>query len=152
MTRPLSKSASSPLVVKQSREIPVGVEQAFGMLPMPLTDIFRRWYGPIPPIKQVLGQDGEWGTVGQARTVKLVGGGSMLETLTRVDAPRSFEYQITDVKGPLAPLVGRIEGVWSFDPVGEGTDVGWQWTIHPRSSVSALALPVFGRLWRGYAR
>jgi hypothetical protein len=30
--------------------------------------------------------------------------------------------------------------------------VTWQWTIHPRSGFSAPVLPVFGRLWLGYAR
>ena len=40
-----------PLVVEQSRAIPVGVEDAFrGTLPMPLPPLFRRWYGPIPRI------------------------------------------------------------------------------------------------------
>lgn len=27
-----------------------------------------------------------------------------------------------------------------------------RWTIHPRSALSTPALPVFGWLWRGYAR
>lgn len=28
----------------------------------------------------------------------------------------------------------------------------WQWTIHPRSALAAPVLPVFARMWRGYAR
>ncbi|MET0757954.1 MAG: SRPBCC family protein [Mycobacterium sp.] len=144
---------SQPLVVEQSRAIPADPEHAFRtLLPMPLTVLFRRWYGPIPPIKQVLDQAGEWGTVGQTRTVALVGGGSMREELTHVDPPRSFGYTLSDIKGPLAPLVGRVGGEWRFDPVGTGTKVTWRWTIHPRSALAAPALPVFGRLWRGYAR
>ena len=69
-----------------------------------------------------------------------------------MDPPRSFGYILSDIKGPLAPLVGRVEGEWIFEPVGTGTEVTWRWTIHPRSSLAAPALPVFGRLWRGYAR
>ncbi len=144
---------AQPLVVEQSRAIPVGPEDAFrDMVPMPLPTLFRRWYGPIPPIKEVVGQTGEWDAVGQSRTVVLVGGGSMREELTRMDPPRSFAYILSDIKGPLAPLVGRVEGEWIFEPVGTGTKVTWRWTIHPRSALAAAALPVFGRLWRGYAR
>ena len=66
--------------------------------------------------------------------------------------PRSFGYTLSDIKGPLAPLVGRLEGEWIFEPVGTGTRVTWRWTIHPRSALAAPVLPVFGRLWRGYAR
>jgi hypothetical protein len=119
---------------------------------MPLPTLFRRWYGPIPPIRAVLDQTGEWETVGQTRTVNLVGGGSMREELTSVDAPRSFGYTLTDVKGPLAPLVSRVEGEWIFTPAGTGTEVTWRWTIHPRSALAARAMPVFGKVWRGYAR
>ena len=98
---------SQPLVVEQSRAIPADPEHAFrSLLPMPLTVLFRRWYGPIPPIKQVLDQAGEWGTVGQTRTVALVGGGSMREELTHVDPPHPFGYTLSDIKGPLAPFVG----------------------------------------------
>ena len=144
---------SQPLLVEQSRDIPVDREEAFrDMVPIPLPTLFRRWYGPIPPIKQVLAQTGDWDAVGQTRTVVLTGGGSMREELTQFDPPNSFGYTLTDIKGPLSPLVGRVEGEWRFDPAGTGTKVTWRWTIHPRSALSAPALPVFGRLWRGYAR
>jgi hypothetical protein len=144
---------ASPVIVEQSRAIPVGVDDAFaGTLPMALPRLFRRWYGPIPPIKSVSGQAGEWASVGQSRTVNLTGGGSMREELTRVDPPRSFGYTLTDVKGPMAPLVDHVEGEWVFTPAGTGTMVTWRWTLHPRSALVAPAMPVFGRIWRGYAR
>jgi hypothetical protein len=119
---------------------------------MPLPTLFHRWYGPIPPIKAVIDQTGDWDAVGKTRTVVLTGGGSMREQLTSYDPPRSFGYTLSDVKGPMAPLVARVEGLWSFEPAGTGTRVIWQWTIHPRSALSAPVLPVFGRLWLGYAR
>jgi len=144
---------SQPLVVEQSRAIPVAPDVAFReMVPMPLPTLFRRWYGPIPPIKEVRGQTGDWDAVGQTRTVVLVGGGSMREELTRFDPPHSFGYTLSDIKGPLAPLVGGVDGEWIFDPAGTGTNVIWRWTIHPRTALTAPVLPVFGRLWRGYAR
>ncbi len=141
------------VVVEQSRAIPVAVEDAFnGTLPLPLPVIFSHWYGPIPPIKAVRDQTGEWDAAGQTRTVVMVGGGSMREELTSVDPPRSFGYALSNIKGPLAPLVGSVEGKWSFTPTGTGTTVTWQWILHPKLGVTAPALPVLGRIWKGYAR
>jgi hypothetical protein len=119
---------------------------------MPLPTLFRRWYGPIPPINKVLDQTGDWDAVGQTRTVKLTGGGSMREELTHVDPPHAFGYILSQIKGPLSPLVSSVDGQWLFEPAGGGTTVTWRWTIHPRSHLAGLALPVFGRVWRGYAR
>lgn len=119
---------------------------------MPLPQLFRRWYGPIPPIKEVRGQAGDWASVGQTRTVLLTGGGSMREELTEVDSPRAFAYRLTDVTGPMAPLVAYVEGRWQFAPAGSGTTVTWSWVIHPRSRLAAPVLPVLGWLWKGYAR
>jgi hypothetical protein len=144
---------AQPLVVQQSRALPVEQEAAFrGTAPIPLPTLFHRWYGPIPPIKEVRDQTGDWDAVGQTRTVALTGGGSMREQLTSHDPPNSFGYRLSDVKGPLAPLVDHVEGLWTFEPVGTGTKVTWQWTIYPKSSLAAPILPVFGKLWLGYAR
>jgi len=139
--------------MEQSRAIPVDVDTAFRRtLPMPLPTLFSRWYGPISPVKDVRGQGGEWGTAGQTRTVVQVGGGSMREELTVVDAPNVFGYTLSDVTGPLAPLVDHIDGEWRFAPVGTGTEVTWRWAVHPKSAAAALAMPAFARLWRGFAR
>jgi hypothetical protein len=143
----------NPLVVEQSRTISTAQEEVFrDMVPMPLPSLFRKWYGPIPPIKEVRDQTGDWDAVGQSRTVVLVGGGSMREELTQFNSPHSFGYTLSDVKGPLSPLVGRVDGEWTFEPVGSGTNVTWRWTIHPRSRLAAPLLPIFGKLWKGYAR
>lgn len=141
------------LVVEQSRTVPATVADAFaGTLPLPLPQLFQRWYGPIPPIREVLDQVGEWASVGQTRTVLLTGGGSMREELTEVDPPRSFGYRLTEVTGPMAALVAHVEGRWQFAPTASGTTVTWSWVIHPRSRLAAPVLPVLGWLWKGYAR
>jgi hypothetical protein len=144
------------LAVRQSRVIPVGVDDAFsGTLPIPLTTIFSRWYGPIAPIAEVREQQGVWGTVGQTGTVILRGGGSMREELTSVDPPRSFGYALTGITGPLGLLVDRADGEWTFTPSGAeslATTVTWHWNIHAASRLTAPLLSVVGLLWRGYAR
>ena len=142
-----------PIIVEQSRAIPVAPAEAFAKtLPMAVPTLFRRWYGPIPPIKAVRDQAGAWQNAGESRTIALVGGGTMRETLTSVDAPRSFGYSITGITGPMAPLIDHVEGAWIFTPHGTGTTVTWRWTLHRKSAVTAPALAVFARLWRGYAR
>ena len=144
---------TSSLAVEQSRLIPVGLDDAFaGTLPLPLPTIFSHWYGPIPPIKEVREQTGEWNAPGQTRTVLLTGGGSMREELTSVDPPQSFGYTLTGITGPLALLVGHAEGQWVFTASGSATTVTWRWIIHARSALAAPLLPVVGRLWKGYAR
>jgi hypothetical protein len=141
------------LAVRQSRVVPVGVDAAFaGTLPIPLTTIFSRWYGPIGPIKEVRDQHGEWGTTGQTRTVMLSPTGSFREQLTRVDPPHAFGYALTDVTGPLGLLVGMAEGEWTFVPSGAATTISWSWNIHAASRVAGPLLPVLGRVWKGYAR
>jgi polyketide cyclase/dehydrase/lipid transport protein len=144
---------AEPLVVEQSRTIPMGQDDVFrDMVPMPLPSLFRKWYGPIPPIKEVRDQTGDWDAAGQSRTVVLVGGGSMREELTRFNPPHSFGYTLSNIKGPLSPLVGKVDGEWTFEPLGSGTNVVWRWTIYPRTGLTAPLLPVFGMLWKGYAR
>ena len=142
-----------PLVVEQSLEIPVSPDTAFrGTLAMDAPTVFRRWHGPFPPIKQVLDQTGDWESVGQTRTLTLVGGGGMREELASVDPSRSFGYPLSDVKGAMSLLVNRVQGEWTFEPSVAGTKVTWRWTVHPVSALAAPALPVLGRLWHGYAR
>ncbi|CAM4415141.1 Polyketide cyclase / dehydrase and lipid transport [Mycobacterium basiliense] len=133
--------------------MPIAVEEAFhGTLPVPLPDICGHWYGPIPPIKEVRDQTGDWGAVGESRTLLMVGGGSVHEELTTVEPPRLFGYRLTDIKGPMSVLVGSVTGAWIFVPMDGGTQITWRWTIHPKSALTAPALPAFGMLWKGYAR
>jgi hypothetical protein len=144
---------TSSLAVEQSRVIPVSVEKAFaGTLPLPLTRIFRHWYGPIGPIKEVRDQTGEWDAAGQTRVVMLTPSGGFHEELTSLDPPHSFGYALTGITGPLGLLVGRADGEWRFAPSGSATNVTWRWNIHARSALTAPLLPVLGLLWKGYAR
>ena len=144
------------LSVQQTHVIPIRVDDAFaGTLPIPLTAVFSRWYGPIGPVKEVRDQHGEWGTVGQTRTVLLSPTGSFEEELTSLDPPHSFGYALTGITGPLGLLVGRAEGKWTFTPCGwtnDETAVGWSWNIHAASGLAAPFLSVLGRVWKGYAR
>jgi hypothetical protein len=140
--------------VSASRTVPVPLERAFdAVLTEPLPRIFSRRYGPIPPIREVRDQTGgEWGTVGQSRRILLSDGGAMTERLTTVDRPSAFGYRISDLSGPFKALISSLDGEWAFEPAGTGTRITWTWTLQAASSLGSYALPVFARLWRGYAR
>lgn len=143
---------ATPLRLSQSRTYPLPVEDTFaGTMPLPLERLFSKRFGPIPPISHTT-QDGVWATLGQVRTVHLADGGSMREELTIVDPPHVFGYELTEVTGPMAPLVTRVEGTWTFEPVGTGSRITWSWTVYPKGAVGRAAMPVFARFWNGYAR
>jgi hypothetical protein len=153
MRRPAGSLAlMATITVEQSRAIPIEVERAFDMtLPMPLTAVFSRRYVLLPPVKEVRGQDGVWGQVGQSRTVVTTDGGTMRELLTDVDAPHSFSYRLSDISGPLRPLVDSIDGRWEFAMKGTGTLITWRWILHPKG-LGARFMPPITLMWRGYAR
>jgi hypothetical protein len=141
-----------PTAVEQSRAIPVDIQRAFAVtLPVPLTTIFCRRYALLPPIREVRGQDGPWGRVGQMRVVVTTDGGSMRERLVDVDAPHSFAYRLSDITGPMRPLIASIEGRWEFARAGTGTMITWRWTLHP-SALGSPFIPLISRMWRSYAR
>jgi len=143
---------ASPLIVACSRTVPFPVDQAFAFtLAEPLPRLFRRWWGPMPPITGVDGP-GTWGEVGQVRTIHTADGGSLREELRVVEPPNRFEYTLSVLTGGFRLLVGSVDGRWAFDPVGTGTRVTWEWTLHPSDGPAAVGLPVLGWCWKGYAR
>lgn len=140
------------VTLSESRAVPIPVEEAFDrVLTHPLPEIFRRRRLAIPPIKAVRDQDGEWGTVGQTRTIATSDGGTVLETLTSVDRPLGFGYTISEVRGPMKPLVATADGRWTFEPAGTGTRITWTWELTP-TAAGRLVMPAFGAMWHGYAR
>jgi hypothetical protein len=142
---------AGPVVVSQSKVMPVDPDEPFKMLPvLPLDAVYHRWYWVIPPIKRVIYTDGEWRRVGQKRTMLLTGGSAVAEVV-HVDRPRSFGYRLSEPKGLLAPLISHVEGRVDFVPVSAGTELTWRWTIYPRSAAALLPLSIFGRLWPGWA-
>jgi hypothetical protein len=142
-----------PRVLTSSRAIPVAVEEAYDrMVAMPLPELFSRRYALFPPIKEVREAPAVWGTVGQSRRIVLADGGTVLETITEADRPRTWAYELTEVTGALKPLVATVDGRWSFAPAGTGTRVSWAWTVHPVGRAGSAAMPAFGKAWQGYAR
>ena len=142
---------ATPITVERSRAIPVDVPYAFDSTrPMPLPVLVCRRYALVPPITQVRGQIGSWGQVGQTRTVVTSDGGTMREALTDVDPPRSFSYRLSEITGPMGPLVDSIDGRWEFTSKGTGTLITWRWTLDPRG-LGAPVMPLITAMWLRYA-
>lgn len=136
-----------------SRTFPAEVEQAYDeMLRYDLSELFTRRYAAIPPIKAVRDQAGPWTTPGQTRTIALADGGTMREELLEASRPSRFAYRISKVTGPMKPLVASVDGAWDFEPAGTGVRITWAWTVHPAGRLGSLAMPLFRRMWQGYAR
>src|SRR3954470_23277454 len=123
------------LQLAASRTYPVPFERAFDeLLATPLPELFARRYAALPPIREVRDQDGEWGTVGQTRTIVLADRSSMRETLTSLDRPASFGYRIDRLPGPLRPLASSVNGRWTFAGSGTGVRITWSWSVPPTSA------------------
>ncbi len=144
---------AQPVLMEQSRSIPVNGEDAFrGTLMMNVAAVFHRWYGPFPAIRQVVSKDNTWGTVGQTRTLKMAGGGSAVEELTKVDPPHYFTYEVGNIKGPLSLVAKGIDGEFEFTPADTGTEATWRWKVYPRSALTRPAVAALLPFWHGWAR
>jgi len=142
-----------PISVEQSRTMPLAIEEAFDrLLVAPLPVVFAKRHVLLPPIKEVRDQSGEWGTVGQTRTIATSDGGTIREELTAIERPTLFGYRITEIRGPMKPLVASIDGAWRFAADGDGTKVTWAWTLHPTSKFTRPTVALIGRFWAGYAQ
>ena len=136
-----------------ARTYPVTADAAYdALIAVPLPELFARRYGPMPPIRDVVEEPERFDTVGQHRRILLAGGGSMLETITNADRGELFAYRITELTGPLKPLVHHADGAWAFDPAGTGVRVTWSWTLPPRGAVGAPLVRGLRPFWNGYAR
>ena len=118
----------------------------------PLPEVFAQRSGPFPPVVDVTEQVGEWAReVGQSRRIHTSDGGSVLETLTEVDAPHTFAYRLSEIAGPMKLLVGGLDGRWSCTPEGDGTRVAWTWDVDASIFLTAPLLPVLRAFWKPYA-
>ena len=143
---------TKPVKLRYAQTFDAAPARAFDIVRLtPLEEVFNKRFWAIPPIKGVRDQTGGWSSAGESRTILMDDGGTLLERLTEVDAPRHFAYTITEVSGPMKPLVASAQGRWTFVPKGDGVDIIWTWTVQPRA-LSGPLMPVFGWLWKGNAR
>lgn len=143
---------ATPTTARRSGVVAAPPETVFeAALSLPLPRLYSRRYGPMPPIVDVREQQGPWTTPGQTRVLVTADGGSMREEMLTLQRPHRFSNRLTVLGGPFRPLVATVEEVWSFRPVGTGTEATWEWNLYARSAATRLLTPLVARLWRGYA-
>ena len=140
--------------LEHSRSYSVSVEDAYDRtLTAPLEGIFGSRYLIVPAISRV-DPTGVWGDggVGQRRTLHLSDRGTLRETLTELDRPHAFGYELDEVRGAMRLLTTAVRGRWSFAPVGTSTRITWSWDLEPAHAASRLVMPLFRTSWLGAAR
>lgn len=140
--------------LSSSAVVPAPPEQAYDLvIATPLEGLFGSRSGMIPPVLRTEDEDGAWGSrVGQSRTIVLGDGGRMLETLVDTDRPRTYGYRLSQIRGPMKPLVRGVEGRFAFTAEASGTRVTWSWRLHLTAPPVRLLMPVFGVFWRRSAQ
>ena len=109
-------------------------------------------FGPIPAIVKVEDQTGDWDAVGQSRKLTLSDGGTLIERLKVVDAPRRFAYELTDFTGFFGNLVAFAEAEWDFDASVEGTRIRWTYTYHAQPKRGWIVRLVVVLFWGRYMK
>jgi len=109
-------------------------------------------FGPIPAIVKVDDQTGDWDAVGQSRKLTLSDGGTLIERLKVVDAPRRFAYELTDFTGFFGNLVAFAEAEWDFDANVEGTRIRWTYTYHAQPKRGWIVRLVVVLFWGRYMK
>jgi hypothetical protein len=140
--------------LEHSRSYPVALDDAFERtLTVPLEQVLGRRYLAVAGVAGTE-QRSTWGAdgIGQERTIRFTDGATARETLTELARPHHFSYRLDAFTGLLKPLLGHVEGRWSFAPAGTGTRVTWSWDVTPASSAASLAMPALRTLWAGVAR
>lgn len=118
--------------------------------PIDLPRIFTG-YGPLPGVRGVRDQSGNWNHAGATRTVELSNGDEAQETITSFDRPGYFAYEVGPFTGPMNRVVARADGEWWFASTGGGTEITWTYTFRPRPRMAPLARLAVAPLWRRYA-
>ena len=128
------------------------LEQAFDVIaPIDLASIFTG-YGPLPGVRGVRDQSGDWDHVGAQRVVELTDGNEARERITHFEPPGYFAYEVGPFSGPLNRLVERADGEWWFARATGGTEITWTYTFIPRSRMGFVVRWVVAPMWKAYAR
>lgn len=128
----------------------VSLQDAFDIvLPIDLPQVFSG-YGPLPAVVSIDHFDNAWNAAGQSRQINLSDGSHGIENMTSFDAPNSFGYTIKPFTGVVGGLVDHADGMWSFTPSGDGTDIQWSYTWVPKT-IGIVPIWALSKLWRPYA-
>lgn len=109
-------------------------------------------FGPLPAVAEVRDQTGAWDAVGQSRTLRLSDGGTLVERVKVVEAPRRFSYQLADFTGAFGNLVAFADSEWDFDAAVDGTRIRWTYTFHAQPKRGWIVRLIVRLFWAPYMK
>jgi hypothetical protein len=126
------------------------LERAFA-IGTPMTPVgYYPKFGPLPAVLEVRGQTGPWDAVGQRRRLMLSDGGSVTETLVRVEAPHRFVYELSNFEKLFGRLVSGARAEWEYAADGAGTRIDWRYTFFARPGAGLVLRAIVGLFWAPY--
>ncbi|MEP6482465.1 MAG: SRPBCC family protein [Rhodoglobus sp.] len=109
-------------------------------------------FGPLPAVVGVRDQSGSWDTVGRTRALLLSDGGTVIETITDVDSPTYFAYELSKFTKLFGKLVGGARAEWRFERVSGGTRITWTYTFHPLPRAGVIVGAIVTLFWAPYMK
>jgi len=109
-------------------------------------------FGVIPATVKVTDQSGAWDAAGQTRVLHLSDGSQVTETISEVDEPRRFVYELTDFTKLFGMLVAYARAEWDFDAAAGGTRIRWSYTFHGRPARGWIIFLIVKLAWAPYMK
>jgi uncharacterized protein YndB with AHSA1/START domain len=109
-------------------------------------------FGPLPAVVRVSEQSDEFDVVGAQRRLHLSDGGSVVETVVEVDAPRRHVYELSRFQKLFGSLVSGGRAEWTFAHDSEGTRIRWAYSFFPLPGRGAVVHLIVRLFWAPYMR
>ena len=131
---------------------PADPARTFGVLtPIDPSGFYPR-FRVIPAVVSVTDQTGAWDDVGQTRMLHLSDGSTVVETITDVERPGYFAYELTGFTRVFGPLVDHARAEWRFAAADGGTRITWSYTFVGRPGRGWIVGLIIRFAWAAYMR
>lgn len=112
---------------------------------------YPRWWA-LPGVVEVRDQSGVWNARGRTRRLVLSDGGTVLETIRRVEAAELFVYELSDFTGFFGLLVASGRAEWRVSARDAGSTIDWTYAFTARPGRGFLVAAIVRLFWAGYMR
>lgn len=101
---------------------------------------------------EVRDQSGSWDAPGRTRRLILSDGGHVIETITEVESPNLFVYELSDFQKLFGGLVSGARAEWRYDRVAGGTRIRWTYTFFGKTGRAWIVKLIVRLWWAPYMR
>jgi hypothetical protein len=142
----------SPRSAAATAQVAVPIDDAFRVVTTVDPSRFYPRFGILPAVTEVRDASGPWDAPGRTRTLVLSNGGTLVETIREVTAPRVFAYDLSDFTGLFGALVAGGHSEWRFADSDGGTRIAWTYAFTPRRGRGLLVGAIVRFAWAPYMR